>query len=79
MPTIAVVQGWIFLLEGKVGLVNQWLGRLPFAATVDLFSFWGIVWVHLMAQNITVLVILLTLALRNMGPADETDPFILLH
>jgi len=71
MPTIAVVQGWIFLLEGKVGLVNQWLGRLPFAATVDLFSFWGIVWVHLMAQNITVLVILLTLALRNMDAALE--------
>ena len=41
MPTIAVVQGWIFLLEGKVGLINQWLGRLPFggASTVDLFSF----------------------------------------
>ena len=73
MPTIAVVQGWIFLLEGKVGLINQWLGRLPFggASTVDLFSFWGIVWVHLMAQNITVLVILLTLALRNMDTALE--------
>lgn len=73
MPTIAVVQGWIFLLEGKVGLVNQWIGQLPLAGkgTVDLFSFWGIVWVHLMAQNITVLVILLTLALRNMDAALE--------
>lgn len=73
LPTLAYVQGWIFLLEGRVGLVNQWIQRLPFVevSPLDVYSLWGIVWVHLMSHNITTLVILFALAFRNVDSELE--------
>lgn len=73
LPALAAIQGWIFLLEGRVGLINQWLQKLPFVQTspIDVYSFWGIIWVHLMAQNITTIVILFALAFRNIDAELE--------
>ncbi|MBV8086332.1 MAG: iron ABC transporter permease [Chloroflexi bacterium] len=71
LPTLAAIQAWVFLLEGRVGLLNQWLQRAGFAG-FDVYSFGGIIWVHLMAQNVTPLFLLLATAFRNMD-ADLED------
>ena len=74
MPSLAYVQGWTLLLEARKGLLNQWLFQhLPFmdAATLDIYSYWGIVLVHVMAQNVSALFILLVLGFRNMDSSLE--------
>lgn len=73
MPSLASIQGWIFLLEGRTGLVNQWIQMLPFVKTspFDVYGFWGIIWVHLMSQNVSALFVLLVVGFRNMDSALE--------
>jgi iron(III) transport system permease protein len=73
LPTLASVQGWIFLLEGRTGLFSQWLQLLPFVRTspLDVYSFWGIIWVHLMSHTVSTQFILLVEAFRNMDSSLE--------
>ena len=73
MPSLAFIEGWIFLLEGHTGLINQWIQVLPFVkeSPIDVYSFWGIVFVHLMSQNVSALFVLLVLGFRNMDPGLE--------
>ena len=51
------------------GLLNTWLARLVGTKPFDIYSFWGIVWVHVITGSLTVKVILLTPAFRNMNAA----------
>jgi iron(III) transport system permease protein len=73
IPTLSTTLGWMLLLDPRVGLLNRWavdlfrLGEGPF----NIYSFWGIVWVHLMAHSISLKVMLLTPAFRNMDAALE--------
>jgi len=73
MPTLSVTIGWMLLLDPYVGIVNQWLMKLPFIdrAPFDIYSFWGIVWTHLMANTIAVKVMLLAPAFRRMDATLE--------
>jgi iron(III) transport system permease protein len=61
------------LLDPTYGLINNWLSVLPFikAPLFDIYSFWGIVWVHLSASTIAIKVMLLTPAFRNLDAALE--------
>lgn len=72
IPSLPVALGWILLLESQYGLINQWLMRLPFVnkPLFDIYSFWGIVWVHL-TSTIAIKVMLLTPAFRNLDAALE--------
>src|SRR5262245_19427856 len=73
LPTLTVTLGWILLLDPEYGLVNTMLalvpgvGRGPF----NIYSFWGIVWVHLVTGSLTVKVILLTPAFARMNASFE--------
>ena len=60
---------WILLLDPEYGLVNTALAALPFVGKgpFNIYSFWGIVWVHVVTGSLTVKVILLTPAFRNMN------------
>ncbi|HEY7067163.1 MAG TPA: iron ABC transporter permease [Chloroflexota bacterium] len=73
LPTLASIQGWTLLLEGRSGLVNQWLQAVPFLppSPLDVYSFWGIVWVHVMSHTVSTLFILLVEAFRNMDAGLE--------
>ena len=74
LPPLAVIQGWILLIDPEYGLVNQLLAKLPFVGKdfrFDIYSWWGIVWVHLMVNTITLKVVLLTPAFRNMDATLE--------
>ena len=73
IPSLPVALGWILLLDPKYGLINDWLAALPFIKEplFNVYSFWGIVWVHLSASTIAIKVMLLTPAFRNLDAAFE--------
>ncbi len=68
LPTLPVLLGWIFLLDGHAGLINRlvvelgWANAPPF----EIYSWWGIVFVHLMTNTLAVQVMLFTPAFRNL-------------
>lgn len=72
LPSLAVAFGWMLLLDPNTGLVNMWLKKIPFLGniTLDIYSFWGIIWVHFIS-GIDTKVILLTPAFRRMDAAME--------
>ena len=71
LPTLTVTLGWILLLDPDYGLINTSLAKLIGRKPFDIYSFWGIVWVHVITGSLTVKVILLTPAFRNMNVAFE--------
>ena len=72
LPPLPVALGWILLLDGKFGLLNQWLEALPFVSgpIFNIYSYWGIVWVH-MTTSLGVKVLLLAPAFRNLDASLE--------
>ena len=72
LPSLPVALGWILLLDGKFGLLNQWLEALPFVSgpIFNVYSYWGIVWVH-MTTSLGVKVLLLAPAFRNLDASLE--------
>ena len=73
MPTLPMVQSWILLFDPYIGIVNQFFSSIPFLSWINfnIFSWEGIVWVHLVTGTIAVKVILLTPAFRNMDSSLE--------
>jgi iron(III) transport system permease protein len=70
LPPLTVTLSWILLLDPHYGLINQALkpiGIGPF----NIYSFWGIVWTHLVARNVSAMVMLLTPGFRNMNASLE--------
>ena len=71
LPSFTVTLSWILLLDPEYGLINTSLARLVGTAPFNIYSFWGIVWVHVLTGSLTVKVILLTPAFRNMNASFE--------
>jgi len=73
IPTLSVTVAWTFLLDPFVGALNYAAQRIPFIEQrpFNIYSAWGIVWVHLMGNATSVKVMLLTPAFRNMNLALE--------
>jgi len=73
MPGIATTIAWITLLDPQTGLLNQLLVQLPFIdeSPFNIYSKQGIVWAHLMNNGISLKVMLLTPAFRNMDASLE--------
>ena len=73
VPSLAVTQGMIMLFDPTFGLVNQLIKGLPFVENnlFDIYSWWGIVWTHLIATTIALKVILLVPAFQNMDASLE--------
>ncbi|HYB40569.1 MAG TPA: iron ABC transporter permease, partial [Candidatus Methylomirabilis sp.] len=73
LPSFTVTLSWILLLDPEYGLVNTLLARLPLVGQgpFNIYSFWGIVWVHLVTGSLTVKVILLTPAFARMNASFE--------
>ncbi len=73
MPGIATTIAWIMLLDPDTGLLNIAIAKLPFIeeGPFNIFSVPGIVWAHLMANGISIKVILLTPAFRNLDASME--------
>ena len=73
LPALPVTLGWILLLDPKYGLLNQAITQLPFIQNppFDIYSYWGIVWVHLATTGLSIKVMLLTPAFRNLDASLE--------
>lgn len=78
MPTLATTFGWITLLDPTTGLINRGLAALPGleGARLNIYSFWGIVWAHLMANGISTKVMLMTPTFRRMDATFEEAGYI---
>ena len=72
-PSLTTTVGWLLLLDPDTGFLNQLLTLLPFVdkGPFNAFSVPGIVWAHLMGNAISIKVMLLTPAFRNMDLALE--------
>jgi iron(III) transport system permease protein len=70
LPSLTVTLSWIMVLDPEFGLFNQ-LTRMIGIPAFNIYSFWGITWVHVMASSITVKVMLLTPVLRNLNASFE--------
>jgi iron(III) transport system permease protein len=73
LPNLATTFGWMLLLDPSTGLINNWLRNAPFLGGLnfDIYSFWGIVWAHLMANAVSTKVMLMTPAFRRMDASME--------
>lgn len=71
LPNLATTFGWMLLLDPSTGLINSWLRNLPFGLNFDIYSFWGIIWAHVMANGISTKVMLMTPAFRRMDASME--------
>jgi iron(III) transport system permease protein len=73
MPGTAVTISWIMLMDPDTGMLNELAKHIPFIGPglFNVYSIPGIVFVHLMANGISVKVMLLTPAFRNMDAALE--------
>ena len=71
LPSFTVTLSWILLLDPEYGLINTSLARLVGTAPFNIYSFWGMVWVHVLTGSLTVKVILLTPAFRHMNASFE--------
>lgn len=73
LPTLPVLLGWIILLDPEYGLLNELFKLLPFVdkGPFNIYSFWGIVWSHLVTNSVAFKVMLLTPAFRNMDASLE--------
>jgi iron(III) transport system permease protein len=71
LPNLPVLMGWILLLDGHYGILVNAVRKLVPAFNFDIFSWWGIVFAHLMITLIPLKVFLLTPAFRNMDSSLE--------
>lgn len=73
LPTLPVIQGWVLILDPDFGLLNRAIETLPFVedSNLDIFSWWGIIFGHLVTGTVAVKVILLTPIFRNMDSTLE--------
>jgi iron(III) transport system permease protein len=72
LPTLTVTLGWIMVFDNFNGLANQlWQAIFGVKGPFNIFSWWGIVWVHLVTGTIPLKVMLLAPAFRNMDSTLE--------
>jgi iron(III) transport system permease protein len=72
LPALTVTLGWIMVFDNFNGLANQlWQVVFGVKGPFNIFSWWGIVWVHLVTGTIPLKVMLLTPAFRNMDATLE--------
>jgi iron(III) transport system permease protein len=73
LPGLATTFGWMLMLDPSTGLINSWLRQLPLLSGLnfDIYSFSGIIFVHLVSNGISTKVMLLTPAFRRMDASME--------
>ena len=79
LPSLPVVLGWILLFDPDNGLINKWV-MSTFGLTMppfDIYTFWGIIFVHLAARSVSAKYIFLTPAFRNFdGSLEEASTMV---
>jgi iron(III) transport system permease protein len=74
IPVLGTTTGWILLLDPLFGLLNQALRAIGIGGPegpINIYSYWGIIFMHLVTLSISVKVILLTPGFRNLDGSFE--------
>jgi iron(III) transport system permease protein len=73
IPLLPVTLSWILLLNPHYGLINKALMTLPFihSPPFDIYSVGGILWVHIVASSVPVMVVILGPAIRQLDASFE--------
>jgi iron(III) transport system permease protein len=73
LPILPVTLGWILILDPNYGLLNAGLKNLAFVQgpVFNIFSVPGILWVHITAASVPVMIILLGPAIRQLDASLE--------
>jgi iron(III) transport system permease protein len=73
LPALVNTAGWILLADPNYGILNQLASRLPFVerGPFNIYSFWGIVFVHLTGIGFAAKVMLLVPSFRNVDATLE--------
>ena len=73
LPGLATTFGWMLMPDPSTGLINSWLRQMPFFSGLnfDIYSFSGIIWVHLVSNGLSTKVMLMTPAFRRMDASME--------
>jgi iron(III) transport system permease protein len=73
IPILPVTLSWILLLSPRYGLINKALISLPFvhSSPFDIYSIGGILWVHIVASSVPVMVVVLGPAIRQLDASFE--------
>ena len=75
LPILPVTLGWILILDPNYGLLNAALKNLPVVQGLgfglNIFSVPGILWVHITAASVPVMIILLGPAIRQLDASLE--------
>jgi iron(III) transport system permease protein len=73
LPPLPVILGWILLFDPDNGVINKGLMSLFGLSQppLDIYTFWGIIFVHLAARSISAKYIFLTPAFRNFDSTME--------
>src|SRR5262245_1272169 len=73
IPLLPVTLSWILLLNPHYGLINKALMSLPFVHSppFDIYSIGGILWVHIVASSVPVMVVILGPAIRQLDASFE--------
>ena len=72
LPPLSITIGWMALLDPQYGLINQALNTVsPVPVVLNIYTFSGIMWVHLSLLTVPVMTILLTPAFRQMDASFE--------
>lgn len=73
LPPLSVLTGWLLVFDPDFGLANNALKAMGLArqSSFNLYSFWGIVFIHFATHGASAKVMLLTPAFRNLDPSIE--------
>jgi iron(III) transport system permease protein len=71
MPVLPITLGWILAFDPNFGLANSALDTLLGVKPFNIYSFEGIVFVHLVTRSITVKAVLLAPAFRSINSSME--------
>jgi iron(III) transport system permease protein len=73
LPTLVNTAGWILLADPNYGILNQLVMKLPFVdkAPFNIYSFWGIIFIHLTGIGFAAKVMLLVPSFRNIDATLE--------
>jgi len=73
IPLLPVTLSWILLLNPRYGLINRALMAIPFVHSppFDIYSVGGILWVHIVASSVPVMVVILGPAIRQLDASFE--------
>jgi iron(III) transport system permease protein len=69
LPSLPLALSWILLLDPNYGLINQFLK--PLGIGFNIYSLFGIAWIHLTATTIPIMTILLAPVLRQLDASLE--------